>query len=46
MHHTAWVDPELPATIEVVKEVLASVAAIFRGPYVHIRSPRGMPHDL
>jgi hexosaminidase len=47
-HHTAWLDPELPATFEVVKEVLAGVAAIFRGPYVHTGAdqPRGMPHDL
>jgi hexosaminidase len=47
-HHTAWLDPELPATFEVVKEVLAGVAAIFRGPYIHIGGdePRGMPHDL
>ena len=46
-HHTAWLDPELPATFEVVEEVLAGVAAIFRGPYIHIGGdePR-MPHDL
>src|SRR5262249_40624691 len=46
--HTAWLDPELPATFEVVEEVLAGVAAIFRGPYIHIGGdePRGMPHDL
>src|SRR5262249_62184396 len=46
--HTAWLDPELPATFEVVEEVLAAVAAIFRGPYIHIGGdePRGMPHDL
>jgi hexosaminidase len=47
-HHTAWLDPELPATFEVVEEVLAGVAALFPGPYIHIGSdqPRGMPHDL
>ena len=47
-HHTAWLDPELPATFEVIEEVLAGVAAIFRGPYIHIGGdePRGMPHDL
>jgi hexosaminidase len=47
-HHTAWLDPELPATFEVVEEVMAGVAAIFRGPYIHIGGdePRGMPHDL
>jgi hexosaminidase len=47
-HHTAWLDPELPATFEVVGEVLAGVADIFRGPYIHIGGdePRGMPRDL
>jgi hexosaminidase len=47
-HHTAWLDPELPATFEAVEEVLAGVAAVFRGPYMHIGGdePRGMPHDL
>src|SRR5262249_11129062 len=47
-HHTAWLDPELPATFEVVEEVLAGVAALFRSPYIHIGGdePRGMPHDL
>jgi hexosaminidase len=47
-HHTAWLDPELPATFEAVHEVLAGIAAIFRGPYIHIGGdePRGMPHDL
>ena len=47
-HHTAWLDPELPATFEAVEEVLAGVAAIFRGPYIHIGGdePRGMPRDL
>jgi hexosaminidase len=47
-HHTAWLDPELPATFELLEEVLAGVAAIFRGPYIHIGGdePRRMPHDL
>ena len=47
-HHTAWLDPELPATFELIEEVLAGVAASFPGPYIHIGSdqPRGMPHDL
>jgi len=47
-HHTAWLDPEVPATFEVIEEVLAGVVAIFRGPYIHIGGdePRGMPHDL
>jgi hexosaminidase len=48
MHHTAWLDPELPATFEAVEQVLAGVAAIFPGPYIHIGGdePRGMPHEL
>ena len=47
-HHTAWLDPELPATFKLVEEVLAGVAAIFPSPYIHIGGdePRGMPHDL
>ena len=47
-HQTAWLDPDLPATFDVIEEVLAGVAAIFRGPYLHIGGdePRGMPHDL
>jgi hexosaminidase len=47
-HPTAWLDPELPATFEVINEVLAGVADIFRGPYIHIGGdePRAMPHDL
>src|ERR1700730_17796166 len=48
-HHTAWLDPELPATFEAVEEVLAGVAAIFRGPYIHIgrgRAPRDAPRPL
>jgi len=40
-HHTAWLDPELPATFQVVEEVLAGVAAIFRGPYIHIGGDEG-----
>jgi hexosaminidase len=47
-HRTAWLDPELPATFALVEEVLAGVAGIFPGPYVHIGGdePHGMPHDL
>jgi hexosaminidase len=47
-HHTAWLDPELPATFELIEEVLAGVAGIFPSPYIHIGGdePRGMPHDL
>ena len=45
---TAWLDPELPATFKVIEEVLAGVAAIFRGPYIHIGGdePRRIPFDL
>jgi hexosaminidase len=47
-HQTAWLDPELPTTFEIVQEVVAGVAAFFQGPYIHIGGdePRGMPHDL
>jgi hexosaminidase len=47
-HHTAWLDPELPATFELIEEVLAGVAAIFPSPYIHIGAdePRGMPRNL
>jgi hexosaminidase len=47
-HHTAWLDPELPATFEVIAQVLAGAARIFPCPYIHIGAdePRGMPHDL
>ncbi len=47
-HEAVWLDPDLPATLELVQEVLGAVAAIFPGPYIHIGGdePRGMPHDL
>jgi len=47
-HPAVWLDPELPATFELIEQVLAGVAAIFPGPYIHIGGdePRGMPHDL
>ncbi len=47
-HRAVWLDPELPATFELIEQVLAGVAAIFPGPYLHIGGdePRGMPHDL
>jgi hexosaminidase len=45
---TGWLDPELPATFDVVEQVLAGVSSIFTGPYIHIGGDelRGMPHDL
>jgi hexosaminidase len=47
-HRAVWLDPELPATFALVEEVLAGVAAIFPGRYLHIGGdePYGMPHDL
>lgn len=44
----AWLDPDLPATFPLVEEVLAGVAGIFPGPYLHIGAdePGAMPHDL
>jgi hexosaminidase len=47
-HHTAWLDPELPATFELMEEALRGVAEIFPASYIHIGGdePRGMPHDL
>jgi hexosaminidase len=43
-----WLDPELPVTFELMGQVLAGVAAIFPGPYIHIGAdePREMPHNL
>ncbi len=43
-----WLDPELPATHLLVEEVLAGVAGLFPGPYLHLGGdePFGMPHDL
>jgi hexosaminidase len=45
---TVWLDPELPATFELIEQVLAGVAAMFPDPYLHIGGdePHGMPHDL
>jgi hexosaminidase len=42
-----WLDPELPATFGLMEQVLAQVAAIFPGPYLHIGAdePRGMPDE-
>ena len=42
-----WLDPELPATFELMEQVLAGVAAIFPGPYLHVGAdePRGMPDE-
>jgi hexosaminidase len=47
-HQAAWLDPELPATFELMNEVLTGVAEIFASPFVHIGGdePHGMPHEL
>ncbi len=47
-HHAVWLDPELPATFDLMEQVLAEVTEIFPGPYLHIGGdePRGMPHEL
>jgi len=47
-HHTVWLDPELTATFELIEQVLASMAEIFPGRYLHVGGdePRRMPDDL
>jgi len=47
-HRTVWLDPELPATFDLMERVLAGVTEVFPGPYIHIGGdePHGMPHDL
>jgi hexosaminidase len=44
----AWLDPEVPATLPVVADVLTGVAEMFPGPYLHIGGdePWGMPREL
>jgi hexosaminidase len=43
-----WLDPELPATFNLIEKVLADVAAIFSSSYIHIGGdePQGMPPGL
>lgn len=43
-----WLDPELPPTFELMEQVLAGVAEIFPGRYLHIGAdePRGMPDEV
>ena len=47
-YRAVWLDPELPATFTLVEDVLAGIAEIFPGPYIHIGGdePLGMPRDL
>ena len=46
-HQSAWLDPELPATFEVMDAALPELAGLFPGPYLHIGGdePFGMPDD-
>jgi len=46
--NAGWLDPELPATFALVRDVLAEVAEIFPSPYIHIGGdePWGMPRGL
>jgi hexosaminidase len=43
-----WLDPDLPATFGVMEQVLAGLAAIFPGSFLHIGAdePRGMPDEV
>jgi hexosaminidase len=45
---TAWLDPELPATYQVVEAVFAEIAGVFPGPYIFMGAdePFGMPDEL
>jgi len=45
---TAWLDPELPATYQVIEAVLAEIAGVFPEPYIFIGAdePFGMPDEL
>ncbi len=42
---SAWLDPDLPATFEALDVVLAELASLFPGPFLHIGGdePFGMP---
>jgi len=44
-HQSAWLDPDLPATFSLVDTILAEVARLFPGPFLHIGGdePFGMP---
>jgi hexosaminidase len=46
--HAAWLDPEVPATLALVEDVLSGVAEIFPSTYLHIGGdePWGMPRRL
>jgi hexosaminidase len=44
-HQSAWLDPELPATFEILDAALAELVGLFPGPFLHIGGdePYGMP---
>ena len=44
-HQSAWLDPELPATFEILDAALAELAGLFPGTFLHIGGdePYGMP---
>ena len=46
-HRSGWLDPELPATFEVLDTVFTELAGIFPGPFVDIGGdePFGMPDE-
>src|SRR6185436_13171957 len=48
LRRAVWLDPELPATFELMEQVLTGLAGIFPGPYLHIGAdePRGMPDEV
>src|SRR5262249_49628035 len=45
---TAWLDPALPATYQVIEAALAEIADVFPGLYIFIGAdePLGMPDEL
>jgi hexosaminidase len=44
-HGSAWLDPDLPATFPLMDAILAELASLFPGPFLHIGGdePFGMP---
>lgn len=47
VHRAVWLDPDVPATFDVIEQVLAEVAEIFTAPWIHIGAdePFGMPAE-
>ncbi|HLK79771.1 MAG TPA: family 20 glycosylhydrolase [Streptosporangiaceae bacterium] len=45
VHRSAWLDPDLPTTFPLMGQVLADLASLFPGPFLHIGGdePFGMP---